>query len=222
MYNILIAEDEAKIREAMFDYLSAKGFNVTTAANGEEALQYVDFCDFDLIILDVMMPVMNGLSACRVIRAQSDVPILFLSALGEERDFLNGYSSGADDYIVKPFPLSVLNEKCTAMIKRSKGINKENKLSASGITLDLNLNRVFTEKGEIELSGKDYQILKYLMENKGIILSRELILNKIWGYDFYGDTRVVDTHIKIIRKALKEKADCVKTVFNAGYTFKEV
>lgn len=221
MYKVLVVDDEIKIRETMKDYLSAKGLTVSLAKNGQEAVEETEYNDFDLIILDVMMPVMNGLTACKEIRKKHDTPILFLSALGEERDLLNGYTSGADDYIVKPFPLSVLYEKCLAMIKRYKGIGKENRLTVSGITLDLNLQKAFIAENEIELSQKDFQILKYLIENKGIVLNRELILSRIWGYDFDGDERAVDTHIKIIRKALGDKARHIKTVFNAGYIFKE-
>lgn len=221
MYSVLVVDDEIKIRETIKDYLSAKKLTVALAANGKEALEAVEYGDFDLVILDVMMPVMNGLTACKEIRKISRVPILFLSALGEERDLLNGYTSGADDYIVKPFPLSVLYEKCLAMIKRYKGVGTENRITVSGITLDLNLLKVFVDDNEIELSQKDFQLLKYLIDNKGIVLSRELILNRVWGWDFDGDARAVDTHIKIIRKALGDKADCIKTVFKAGYIFKE-
>ena len=221
MYKVLVVDDEIKIRETIKDYLSAKNLTVTLAANGKEALEAVECVDFDLVILDVMMPVMNGLTACKEIRKISDVPILFLSALGEERDLLNGYTSGADDYIVKPFPLSVLHEKCLAMIKRYKGVNKENRITVSGITLDLNSLKVFVNENEIELTQKDFQLLKYLIDNKDIVLSRELILSRVWGWDFDGDVRAVDTHIKIIRKALGDKADCIKTVFKAGYVFKE-
>ena len=221
MYKVLVVDDEIKIRETIKDYLSAKDLTVTLAKNGKEAVEQTEYNDFDLIILDVMMPVMNGLAACKEIRKRHDTPILFLSALGEERDFLNGYTSGADDYIVKPFPLSVLHEKCLAMIKRYKGIGKENRLMISGITLDLNQQKAFVEENEIVLSQKDLQLLKYLIENKGIVLSRELILSRIWGYDFDGDERAVDTHIKIIRKALGDKSRHIKTVFNAGYIFEE-
>ena len=221
MYKILVADDEIKIRETIKDYMTAKGMSVVLADNGQSAINECEYNEFDLIILDVMMPVMNGLTACKEIRKKHDTPILFLSALGEERDLLNGYTSGADDYIVKPFPLSVLYEKCLAMIKRYKGIGKENRLTVSGITLDLNLQKAFIEENEIELSQKDFQILKYLIENKGIVLSRELILSRIWGYDFDGDERAVDTHIKIIRKALGDKSRHIQTVFNAGYIFKE-
>ena len=221
MYKILIADDETKIRETIKDYFSAKGFEVFLSANGKEAVELSNSNDFDLIILDVMMPVMDGLSACKEIRKTSSVPVLFLSALGEEHDFLNGYSSGADDYIVKPFPLSVLHEKCLAMIKRYKGIHNENKITISDITLDLNAHKVFINDNDVNLSEKDFQLLKYLIDNKGIVLSRDLILNRVWGFDFFGDTRVVDTHIKIIRKALADKGKRIKTVINAGYVFKE-
>ena len=221
MYKILIADDETKIRETIKDYFLAKGFDVFLAANGKEAVELNVNNDFDLMILDVMMPVMDGLSACKEIRKTSNVPILFLSALGEEHDFLNAYSSGADDYIVKPFPLSVLHEKCLAMIKRYKGIHNENKITISGIDLDLNAHKVFINDNDINLSEKDFQLLKYLIDNKNIVLSRDLILNRIWGYDFFGDTRVVDTHIKLIRKALGNKASCIQTIINAGYVFKE-
>ena len=221
MYKILVADDETKIRETIKDYFTAKGFTVYLAANGSEAVKNASKQQFDLIMLDVMMPVADGLTACKEIRKTSSVPILFLSALGEEHDFLNGYSSGADDYIVKPFPLAVLYEKCLSMIKRYKGIKKESKITVSGITLELNSHEVFIFSKKIDLSEKDFQLLKYLIDNKGIVLSRELILNRIWGYDFFGDTRVVDTHIKIIRKALGDKAGCIQTVINAGYVFKE-
>lgn len=222
MFHILIADDEIKIRETVCDYFSAKGVSADAAANGKEAAELAEYNEYDLIILDVMMPVMNGIDACKTIRKSSAVPILFLSALGEEKDLLKGFLSGADDYIVKPFPLSVLYEKCFAMIRRNKGITQENIISCGGVRLDLNGHKAFSDDEEIALSGKDFELLKYLMENKGIVLSREIILNKIWGYDFYGDLRVVDTHIKLIRKALKNNSGCIKTVFNAGYKFEEV
>lgn len=219
MHKILFADDEIKIRETIRDYMSAKGLDVSLAENGKTAVEAAENEAFDLIILDVMMPVKNGIDACREIRRFCNTPILFLSALGEERDLLGGYESGADDYIVKPFPLSVLYEKCIAMIKRSKGIDRENKISLSGITLDKNTMKVYSDKKEITLAGKDFQLLEYLMVNKNTVLSRSLIVSRIWGYDFDGDDRVVDTHIKIIRKALGENAACIKTVIGAGYCF---
>ena len=221
MYKILVADDEIKIRETLKDYMTAKGMNVTLAKDGREAVEKAETEAFDLIILDVMMPVLDGLGACREIRSFTDTPILFLSALGEEEDLLQGYKNGADDYIIKPFPLSVLFEKITAMIKRSKGADKENRIALCGITLDLMKMKAFVEGEEVKLQSKDFNLLQLLMQNKGIVLDREKILVKVWGYGFEGDARVVDTHIKKIRKALGEKAGCIKTVIGAGYTFEE-
>lgn len=219
MYRILIADDERKIRETLSDYLRAKGLSVTLAGNGEEAVELAAGMWHDLIILDVMMPVMDGIQACGEIRRYTDAPILFLSALGEEQDLLKGYHVGADDYIVKPFPLSVLYQKCVTMIARYKGVDKENRLTLEGITLDFGGRKLFLEDREVPITEKDFLILAYLMQNRGIVLSRELILTKVWGYDFDGDNRVVDTHIKRIRKLLGEKACCIHTKINAGYSF---
>ena len=222
MFKILFADDEAKIREAVSDYFTAKGVEVHLAEDGGKAVELVEENEYDLIILDVMMPVLNGLEACKRIRKISKAPILFLSALGEERDLLGGYSSGADDYIVKPFPLSVLFEKSQKMMRRYRGVNDENLIISGGITLDKNRFKVFAGVEEIKLSSKDFQLLEYLMTNKNIVLSRHIILSRVWGYDFECDDRVVDTHIKIIRKALGEKACAIKTVVNVGYKFEEV
>lgn len=221
MYKILVCDDEIKIRETFRDYLSAKGFDVTLAKNGKEAVTITDKNDFDLIILDVMMPVMNGLEACRIIRRNTDTPILFLSALGEEQDILDGFRNGCDDYIVKPFPMSVLTQKCTVMINRYKGNSLQNEISIYGIVLDKSKMKVTVDNNEIELSGKMFGLLAMLMENRDIVLSREQILTKIWGWDFDGDERVVDTHIKKLRKALGEKSVHIKTVIGGGYSFRE-
>lgn len=221
MYKILVCDDEIKIRETFRDYLSAKGFDVTLAENGKEAVSITDKNDFDLIILDVMMPVLNGLEACKLIRRNTDTPILFLSALGEEQDVLDGFRNGCDDYIVKPFPMSVLTQKCTVMINRYKGNSLQNEISIYGIVLDKSKMKVTVDNNEIELSGKMFNLLAMLMENKDIVLSREQILTKIWGWDFDGDERVVDTHIKKLRKALGEKSVHIKTVIGGGYSFRE-
>ena len=219
MYKILVADDEIKIRNTIKDYLTAKGLSVTTASDGEDALEKTEETEFDLIILDVMMPKKDGLKACEEIRKYSSIPILFLSALGEETDYLKGFSSGGDDYIVKPFPLSVLHQKCLSMISMSKGSLKRDEISLNGIVIDLAKRKVFVENTEITFTTKDYELLRYLMENKNIVLDREKILNRIWGWEYEGTSRVVDTHIKRIRKALGEKAGCIKTVVNVGYTF---
>lgn len=221
MYKVLVCDDERKIRETLYDYLTAKSFAVTTSENGREAVDKVSEESFDLILLDVMMPVMDGLAACSQIRKITTAPILFLSALGEEEDLLRGYKFGADDYITKPFPLSVLSEKILATIKRYKGIDSKNRISVGGITLDYGKMKVTSDEKEIYLTNKDLNLLSLLMENKGIVMSRERILNKIWGYDYDGDDRVVDTHIKRIRKSLGEKGEMIKTVIGTGYCFRE-
>lgn len=221
MYKLLICDDEKKIRETFFDYLSAKGFRVVLAADGHEAVNKAVEEDFDLIILDIMMPVMNGLEACRIIRKSSDTPILFLSALGEEKDMLDGFGSGADDYIVKPFPMSVLVQKCNALINRHQGLKLEKQIELCGILLDKNCKRVFIDGNETPLPKKSFLLLALLMENKNIVLSREQILLKIWGWDYDGDERAVDTHIKKLRKALGEKSRHIKTVTGGGYVFRE-
>lgn len=221
MYKILIADDEIKIRETLSDYLTAKGFSVALAKDGESAVYSAEGESFDLIILDVMMPKKDGLTACKEIREFTDIPILFLSALGEEENLLKGYRFGGDDYIVKPFPLSVLCEKITAMIKRHKGVDADHSICESGIKLSLKTRQAFCDEKEISLSPKDFELLLLLMQNKGTILSRDVILNKIWGYDFDGDNRTVDTHIKRIRKALGDKASLIVTKSGLGYSFKK-
>ena len=221
MYKILIADDEIKIRETLKDYLTAKGFSVTLSNDGESAVYSAEGESFDLIILDVMMPKKDGLTACKEIREFTDIPILFLSALGEEENLLKGYRFGGDDYIVKPFPLSVLCEKITAMIKRHKGVSADHSISEAGVSLNLKTRQVFCDEKEISLSPKDFELLLLLMQNKGAILSRDIILNKIWGYDYNGDNRTVDTHIKRIRKALGDKAGLIVTKSGLGYSFKK-
>ncbi len=222
MYRILVTDDEKGIRDSVSDYLKSEGMSVATASNGQEAVEMVGNEAFDLIILDVLMPVMNGLEACKLIREKSNVPILFLSAYGEEKDFLNAYKSGCDDYIVKPFPLSVLFEKCLAIIKRYKGEKDSSKITVGKITVDTDSRKVFTPTDAVSLSHIDYELLLYLCNNKNIVLNRELILTRIWGYDFEGDSRVVDTHIKRIRKALGEYSTQIKTVNGVGYSIREV
>lgn len=221
MYRILVCDDEVKIRETFRDYLSAKGFEVEVAADGSEAVQKAENDEPDLIILDVMMPVMNGIEACRRIRKFSNVPVLFLSALGEEYDILEGFKNGCDDYIVKPFPMSVLAQKCNVMISRSKGESVRSELSLCGISLDKGSKTVTVDGKKAELSNKDFRLLELLMENAGLVLSREQIISKIWGWDSDVDERAVDTHIKMLRRALGERSVHIKTVIGGGYSFRE-
>ena len=219
MYKILFADDEENIRETTFDYLTAKGFEVVLARDGYEAVEKANENNVDLIILDIMMPRKNGFEACKEIRENHDTPILFLSALGDEENLLSGYMSGADDYITKPFPLSVLAQKCKKIIDRTSGEAVSNKITLNGITLDSDKCKTYIENKEIDLISKDFLLLEYLMQNKNIVLNRNIILSRIWGYDFEGDERVVDTHIKRLRKALGEKSECIKTKINVGYYF---
>lgn len=221
MFKILLADDEIKIRSTIKDYLSAKGFDVITAKDGADALEKFGEDEFDLIILDVMMPNFDGFNTCRAVRRRSNIPVLFLTAKGQERDFLQGFECGCDDYIVKPFPLSVLYEKCLALIKRYRGISEDNLITVGKISVNLEKRKIFSNGEEIYFSDKDFKILCYLMNNKGIVLSRDLILTRVWGYDFDGDSRVVDTHIKRIRKALGVCSNQIKTIVNAGYVLEE-
>lgn len=222
MFFVLVADDEIKIRETIKDYLTAKGLKVVTAGDGAEALELFFRHNPDLVILDVMMPELDGFEACRAVRRKSNIPVLFLTAKGQEQDYLEGYECGCDDYIVKPFPLSVLYEKSMSLIKRYKGIDSTNVITADGISLNLNSYKVEIDGKEISLSGKDFKLLYYLMENRNMVLNRDLILTYVWGYDFDGDSRVVDTHIKRLRKALGDKSDCIRTIVNIGYSFQEV
>ena len=222
MLRILIADDEKKLCETMEDFLSSKGISVVSVYDGLSAVEQAENEAFDLMILAVMMPGINGLEACKRIREFSEAPVMFLSALGEEENLLAGYKSGCDDYIVKPFPLSVLYEKCLSLIKRYKGFDSDYKLTHGNITLDLLSRSVFADGKKIRLSAKDFDILALLMQNEGKVLGREQILVKVWGYGYEGDSRAIDTHIKRIRKALgKENADAIKTSVGIGYYFEE-
>lgn len=218
MYNILIVEDEQKLREVLCDYFKSRGDTPFEAENGVQALELVEHNEFDAVLLDIMMPGLNGLSVCRAVRKNSSVPIVFLTALSDEDDKLLGYELGADDYITKPFSLSVLYAKVSALIKRSRGsMVSGNVLRAGQIKAELSSQKVWAGMREIALTPKEYALLVCLMHNKNIVLSREQLLVKCWGYDYDGEERAVDTHIKRLREKLGEHAGCIKTVIKAGY-----
>lgn len=221
MYKLLIADDEPKLAESVCDYFSAKGWRAYSAPDGESAVQAAASVMPDLMLLDVLMPGMDGFSACREIRAFCDAPVIFLTALGEEENYLSGYGAGADDYIVKPFPLSVLLKKCEAAVSRYRGGDGNKQLSCGGLTLDLSARAVFAGARSLPVTGKDFDLLSLLMQNKGRTLGRETLLNRAWGYGFEGDIRVVDTHIKTLRKALGAEAGRIRTVVGVGYRFEE-
>ena len=206
-HKILIVEDEAKLREVLCDYFASRGERPIEACDGFEALARMEECEFDAVLLDIMMPGLDGLSVCRAVRKTNDVPILFLTALSDEEDKLLGYELGADDYITKPFSLSVLYAKTMALIKRNE----------RGITLVRSTRKVFAGKQEIALTPKEYALLLCLMQNKNRVLSREQLLVKCWGYDYEGESRAVDTHIKRLREKLGDCASCIQTVIKAGY-----
>ena len=217
-HKILIVEDEAKLREVLCDYFASKGERPIEACDGFEALARMEECEFDAVLLDIMMPGLDGLSVCRAVRKTNDVPILFLTALSDEEDKLLGYELGADDYITKPFSLSVLYAKTMALIKRNeRSVLAGDRIEAGGITLVRSTRKVFAGKQEIALTPKEYALLLCLMQNKNRVLSREQLLVKCWGYDYEGESRAVDTHIKRLREKLGDCASCIQTVIKAVY-----
>ena len=217
-YKILIVEDEEKLREVLCDYFRSKGETPTAAGDGIQALALLEEETFDAVVLDIMMPGLDGLSVCRAVRRNNDVPILFLTALSDEEDRLLGYALGADDYVTKPFSLSVLHAKITALIRRNRGsVLAGERMEAGGIVLDLAGRRVFAGKREVSLTPKEYALLCCLMQNRNRVMSREQLLVKCWGYDYEGESRAVDTHIRRLRDKLGEQAACIRTVIKAGY-----
>ena len=215
---VLIVEDEAKLREVLCDYFRSKGEIPVEAADGLQALELAEEQEFDAVLLDIMMPGLDGLSVCRALRKSSDVPIIFLTALSDEDDKLLGYELGADDYVTKPFTMSVLYAKTAALIKRSRGsMLSGDRLEGAGISIRLSTRQVHVSSEEISLTPKEYSLLLCLMRNKNTVLSREQLLVKCWGYDYEGDVRAVDTHIKRLREKLGDYAACIKTVIKAGY-----
>lgn len=215
---ILIVEDEAKLREVLCDYFLSKGERPVEAGGGLEALERLEEEAFDAVLLDIMMPGLDGLSVCRAVRRSNDVPILFLTALSDEEDKLLGYELGADDYVTKPFTLSVLYAKTMALIRRNRrNVLAGDRMEAGGITMELAAQKVFAAGREVVLTPKEFALLRCLMEHKNMVLSREQLLVKCWGYDYEGESRAVDTQIKRLREKLGEQASCIKTVIKAGY-----
>lgn len=219
MNRILLVEDDREIRDMICRFFQMKKDNiiVDTAKDGEEGLEKIFENQYDLLLLDVMMPCLDGFEVCREVRRYSDIPIMFITARTTQEDMLTGYALGCDDYIIKPFPLPVLYEKIKALIKRSKGLVRSDLLSAGKITLNPNNGVVKCGSQEILLKAKEYGILRVLLENKGNIVTRETLLNKVWGYDALVDDRVLDTHIKNLRKALGNCKEQLKTVRRRGY-----
>ena len=217
---ILVVEDEQAIRRVIKDYLERANFIVVEAQNGKEALELIESEVFDLAILDVMLPYVDGWTLCRRIKQKSPMPVIFLTARTEEYDEIMGFELGADDYIKKPFSPAVLLMRVNRLLdKQVDNIVPKEVIHKQVLEIDKEAMKVRVEGAEITLTHKEFQILLYLVENEGRVLSRENILNEIWGYDFAGDVRVVDNHIKKIRKALGEYTYMIRTVFGAGYIF---
>lgn len=223
-YQILLIEDDPQISEVITDYLSAVQtpiFQVDTAVRGQQGIEKIYEKHYDCVLLDIMLPGMDGFGVCRELRQFSDAPVIFLTARGREEDKLLGYSLGGDDYIVKPFSLPVLHAKLKALINRDKGTVREAMLKAGAITLDPNRYRVSLDGSAVDLTFKEYALLKYLLEHKNKLCRREELLMQIWGYDFEGNERTVDNHVKKLRAKLKESGSMIRTVFKQGYLLEE-
>ncbi len=220
---ILVVDDEARMRKLLCDFLGKKEYITVEAADGVEALDiFYEQKDISLILLDVMMPKMDGYSVCKEIREHSKVPVIMLTAKGEERDELKGFQVGVDEYISKPFSPKILVARVEALLRRSYNMEENQLIENSGIVVDKAAHSVKIDGNDIELSFKEFELLTYFMENEGIALSREKILNSVWNYDYFGDARTIDTHVKKLRSKLEHKGDCIKTIWGMGYKFEKL
>ncbi|MDO4473703.1 MAG: response regulator transcription factor [Eubacteriales bacterium] len=217
---ILVVDDESRMRKLVKDFLCREGYDVLEAADGLEAMDiFYENRDLKLVILDVMMPKMDGWQVCREIRRESNVPIIMLTARAEERDELQGFELGVDEYITKPFSPKILVARVSAIIRRTCGGIVEDRLDAGGIEIDKAAHIVRIDGKVIELSYKEFELMVYFLENQGIALSREKILNNVWNYDYFGDARTIDTHVKKLRSKMGEKGKYIKTIWGMGYKF---
>ncbi len=227
MYNILVTDDEEMIRKLIRKYAEFEGHAVTEASNGMEALIQLKNNPFDIVIMDIMMPELDGFSACREIRKFSNVPIVMLSARGEEYDKINGFEIGIDDYVIKPFSPKELMLRVNAILKRSRSNadapatvkNEVLSLANGGLVIDFTARLVYVDGERVDMSPKEYDLFFYMLRNKNIALTRDKLLSDVWGYDFFGDDRTLDTHIKILRKSLGPYADFIVTIRGVGYRF---
>ena len=227
MYHILVVDDEARIRSIIKKYAEFEGHRVTEAADGMEAVHLCRTAQFDIVIMDIMMPELDGFSACREIRKISSIPIIMLSARGEEYDKINGFELGIDDYVVKPFSPKELMLRIDAVMKRvnrsmSDSPKKENvviSLDGGGLRADVTARLVFIDNERVDMSPKEYDLFFYMLENRNIALSREKLISDVWGYDFFGDVRTLDTHIKLLRKSLGRYSSYIVTLRGVGYRF---
>ena len=217
---ILVVDDESRMRKLVKDFLVRQGYTVLEAADGMEAMDYFyEDKDIALIILDVMIPKMDGWQVCREIRMHSKVPIIMLTARSEERDELQGFDLGVDEYISKPFSPKILVARVEAIFRRTQGSGNTDEISAGGIVVDKAAHTVMSDGSPVDLSFKEFELLTYFIENQGIALSREKILNNVWNYDYFGDARTIDTHVKKLRSKLGDKGEYIKTIWGMGYKF---
>lgn len=217
---ILVVDDESRMRKLVKDFLVKRDFEVVEASDGEEAIEmFYSNKDISLIILDVMMPKMNGYQVLKEIRMSSKIPVIMLTAKSTEYDELQGFDKGADEYITKPFSPKILVARVEALLRRSNILEADDKLEIGGIQIDKSAHTVTIDGEPIELSFKEFELLQYFMENKSIALSREKILNNVWNYDYFGDARTIDTHVKKLRAKMKDKGDYIKTIWGMGYKF---
>ena len=216
---ILVVDDEQRMRKLVRDFLTKQNFRVLEATDGEEAVDvFMENKDIVLVILDVMMPKMDGWETCREIRQYSKVPIIMLTARGGENDELRGFELGVDEYIAKPFSPKILVARVEALLRRTNSANEKN-LEYGGIVLNRSAHEVIIDGEKVDLSYKEFELLSYFMENKDIALSRERILNHVWDYDYFGDARTIDTHVKKLRSKMGEKGKYIKTIWGMGYKF---
>lgn len=223
MYKILIVDDEAGIRNIIKKYAVFEGHEIEEAADGMEAIQVCREKEFDIIVMDVMMPELDGFSACKEIKKFSKAPVLMLSARGEEYDKIHGFELGIDDYVVKPFSPKELMMRINVIVKRSRGTsdteNKKEIFTFKGLTVDFTGRLVYIDNEKIDMSPKEYDLFFYLVKNRGIALTRERLITDVWGYDFFGDDRTLDTHIKLLRKSLGDYSKNIVTLRGVGYRF---
>ncbi len=218
--SVLVVDDESRMRKLIRDFLEREGYRIYEAANGLDALElFYENKDISLIILDVMMPQMDGWQVCREIRKISEVPIMMLTARSEERDELHGFELGVDEYMAKPFSPKILVARVNALIKRAKGALAEGDIDVGGIIINKAAHMVTVDEKELELSVKEFELLVYFAENQRLALTREKILNSVWNYDYFGDARTIDTHVKKLRSKLGDKGRYIKTIWGMGYKF---
>ncbi len=227
MSKILVVDDEYRIRQIIRKYAEFEGFEVEEAVDGMQAIEICRKEEFDLIIMDVMMPELDGFSACREIRKFRTTPIIMLSARGEEYDKIHGFELGSDDYVVKPFSPKELMMRVNAVIKRTNGVGqtedaKKEIFTYNGLEVDFSARIVSIDGNRVDMTPKEYELFFYMVRNKGLALTREKLISEVWGYDFFGDERTLDTHIKLLRKSLGEYSKCIVTLRGVGYRFETI